>query len=543
MIRIHGIGASGGIAIGRLALLRRGGETVERETAADPDGELERLDRARKETAGQLNEIYLKSLNQVGEKDSMIFQIHSMMLEDEDFQEAIRETILREKVNAEYAVWSVGKQFSDRFAQMDDEYLRNRAPDVLDISSRLIRSLQKKGERGAGVPATPSVVGAEDLMPSETVQLDKTVVLAFVTRNGSKVSHSAILARTLGIPSVVGLGDGFRALRDGMTLIVDGTAGEVLAEPEEAALREYRAKQEELRLHRESLKGLIGAPAVTKNGVRIAVNANIGRPGEAELALENGADGIGLFRSEFLYMEGDSLPSEETQFRAYREVLEKMQGRRVIIRTLDIGADKQVPYLNLPHEENPALGWRAIRICLSRTELFRTQLRALLRASAFGNLAVMFPMIISPQEVREAKKLVEQAGEELRGEGIAFSPDVPLGVMIETPAAAVLSAELAKEADFFSIGTNDLTQYTLAADRTNGAVAKLYDQRHPAVLKLIELTVKSAKEAGIEAGVCGESAADPGLTEFFLRIGVDELSVAPASVPELKHAVRGIELP
>lgn len=542
MVRIHGTGASAGIAIGRLTFLKRGGETVPKKAAADPDGELKRLKQATEETAGQLGEIYQKSLRQIGEKDSMIFEIHRMMLEDEDFLGAIRERILGERVNAEYAVWSAGKEFSDRLARMDSEYMRNRAPDVLDVSSRLIRSLQKKGERDDEAPRSPSVIGAEDLMPSETVQLDKAVVLAFVTRNGSKVSHSAILARTLGIPSVVGLGDGYRMLRDGMTVIVDGTAGEVLAEPDEAALREYRAKQEELRLRRERLEGLTGAQAVTKNGVRIAVNANIGRPGEAELALRNGADGVGLFRSEFLYMESDSLPSEETQFRAYREALEKMRGKRVIIRTLDIGADKRVPYLNLPHEENPALGWRAIRICLDRTELFRTQLRALLRASAFGNLAVMFPMVISPQEVREAKKLVGQVKGELRSEGTAFSPDVPLGVMIETPAAAVLSAELAKEADFFSIGTNDLTQYTLAADRMNGNVAKLYDQRHPAVLRLIELTVKNAKAAGIETGICGESAADPVLTEFFLRIGVDELSVAPASVPELKNTVRGIEL-
>lgn len=393
------------------------------------------------------------------------------------------------------------------------------------------------------IPCFPSVVGTEDLMPSETVQLDKSVVLAIVTQSGSKVSHSAILARTLGIPSVVGLGDGYCELRDGMILIVDGTAGEVLVEPNEAELREYRTKQEELRLHHESLKGLTGTPAVTKNGVRISVNANIGHPDEAELALQNGADGIGLFRSEFLYMESDSLPSEETQFRAYREVLEKMRGKRVIIRTLDIGADKQVPYLNLPPEANPALGYRAIRICLDRTELFRTQLRALLRAAVFGNLAVMFPMIISPQEVRDAKKMVEQAKIELCKEGITFAPDVQLGVMIETPAAAMLSDELAKEVDFFSIGSNDLTQYTLATDRMNGAISKLYDQRHPAVLKLIELTVKNAKKEGTETGICGESAADPELTEFFLRIGVDELSVTPASVPEVKNTVRGIELP
>ena len=541
MVRIHGIGASDGIAVGRLALLNYGAERVERKTAADPDGELERLMAARKAAVGELNEIYLKSLRRVGEKDSMIFRIHVMMLEDEDFSEAIRNRILGDRVNAEYAVWSAGREFSERFARMDDEYMRNRAADVLDISSRLIRHLGNK-EAAAGVPESPCVIGADELMPSETVRFDKSDVLAFVTRGGSRASHAAILARTLGIPSVAGLGDAFGALRDGMLLIVDGTAGDVLAEPDGATLEEYRARQEEFRARRESLRGLIGADAVTKGGVRVAVNANIGHPGEAELALENGADGIGLFRSEFLYMESASLPSEEAQFQAYRQVLEKMQEKRVIIRTLDIGADKQVPYLNLPREANPALGYRAIRISLDRRELFRTQLRALLRASAFGKLAVMFPMIISPQEVRDAKELVKQVREELKSEGTAVSPGLSLGVMIEKPAAALLSGELAKEGDFFSIGTNDLTQYTLAVDRMNGAVAGLYDQRHPAVLRLIEMTVENAKKAGIETGICGESAADPGLTEFFLRIGVDELSVAPASVLEVKRAVRETEI-
>lgn len=541
MVRIHGVGASAGIAIGRFTVLENNTDNVEKIAVADPESEVERLTAIRQETIEELKKIYLKSLQQMGEEAS-IFQIHAMMLEDEDFLEAIREKILGEKVNAEYAVKFVGKQFSERFAQMNDEYMRSRAADVLDISSRLICNLEKNGGRNSDIPRVPSIVGAMELMPSETVQLNKTNVLAFVTQGGSKVSHASILARTLGIPSVVGLGSNFQALRDGARLIVDGETGEVLADPDEATLQEYDAKQKVFLERRENLLKLINAKAVTKDGVHVAVYANIGHPDEARIALQNGADGVGLFRSEFLYMESDSPPSEEVQFRAYREVLEKMKEKRVVIRTLDIGADKKVSYLNLPNEENPALGYRAIRICLDRRELFRTQLRALLRASVFGNLAVMFPMIISPQEVRAAREMLEEAKKELLEEDVAFSDAIPLGVMIETPAAAMLSGELAKEVDFFSIGTNDLTQYTLAVDRMNGAIEKLYDQRHPAVLKLIEMTVKNAKEAGIEVGICGESARDPHLTEFFLRIGVDELSVAPTSVLELKDNVRGIKL-
>lgn len=536
MKKILGIAASAGIAIGRLGLTENKETKVEKTRIMDVDGELARLDSAREKTMQQLQDIYLKSLKKIGEKDSMIFQIHIMMVQDEDFTEAIRNMIRTEKVCAEYAVWEAGQSFSSQFAAMDDEYMRGRAQDVIDISRRIIRALRNKEDGEVGSDE-PRIVGAADLTPSETVQMDKSTVLAFVTRDGSRTAHSAILARTLGIPSVVGIGKGFSELTNGSVLIVDGSAGLVLVEPDEETLKTYREKQRQEEEHREKLKILVDAAAISKGGTRVKVYANIGHPGDADLALENGAEGIGLFRSEFLYMESDSLPAEDTQFNAYKSVLQKMGDRQVIIRTFDIGADKQVPYLNLPQEANPALGYRAIRICLDRKDLFRTQLRALVRASAYGNLSIMFPMIISPEEAITAKKMVEQIKEDLKKENIAFSDHLKLGVMIETPAAAVLSAELAKIVDFFSIGTNDLTQYTLAVDRMNANVSNLYRQRHPAVLNLMEMTFRNAKQAGIEAGVCGESAADPALTSFYLRNRVDELSVTPSSVLELKNSV------
>lgn len=541
MKKILGIGASAGIAIGRLSLMRADETKVEKTTITDVEGELARLKSAREKTVRQLQDIYLKSLKKIGEKDSMIFQIHIMMVQDQDFNDAIERAVRSEKVCAEYAVWKTGQDFSRKFAEMDDEYMRGRAADVTDISRRLIRALRNRKTSGFE-PGEPRIVCAADLTPSETVQMEKSTVLAFVTRDGSKTAHSAILARTLGIPSVVGAGKGFDELTDGSSAIVDGSAGMVLLEPDDATLKTYREKQQKEKEHREKLKKLVGSSAVSRGGVRIRVYANIGHPSDADLALENGAEGIGLFRSEFLYMENSSLPGEDTQFAAYRSVLKKMGDRPVIIRTFDIGADKQVPYLNLPQEANPALGYRAIRICLDRKELFRTQLRALLRASAFGNLSIMFPMIISPEEAVAAKKMVEQCKAELKREDIPFADRIKLGVMVETPAAALLSADLAKIVDFFSIGTNDLTQYTLAVDRTNAKVSNLYRQRHPAVLKLMEMTFRNAKQAGIEAGVCGESAADPHLTPFYLNNRVDELSVTPSNVLELKNAVCEAEI-
>ncbi|WP_312692329.1 phosphoenolpyruvate--protein phosphotransferase [Caproiciproducens sp.] len=542
MKKIHGIGASKGYAIGALTLCVNIDDHIEKKGITDVSAELSRLEAAKEVAVEALNKIYLNALKRVGEANSMIFQIHIMMLQDEDYFNAIQDAIKNDKVNAEYAVWQAGRQFAEMFSQMDDEYMRGRSADVIDISKRLIRSLDKNLANGLDSLNTPSVVGAVDLMPSETVQMDKNMVLAFVTREGSKSSHSAILARTMGIPAVVGLADGYRELTDGVSIIVDGAVGDIILEPDTQTLTEYRKKQKDFENYQHELKLLKGTKAVTKNGTVIEINANIGHPEDVAMVLENDADGIGLFRSEFLYMESKNFPSEEEQFKAYKRVLEKMGGKRVIIRTLDLGADKQVPYLDIPHEENPAMGYRAIRICLDRQELFVTQLRALIRASAFGKLAIMFPMIISVDEVRQIKSIVEKVKKDLSDEKIAFAPDIEIGIMIETPASVMLSDLLAKEVDFFSIGTNDLTQYTLAVDRMNHTISKLFDSRHPAVLRMIEKTAESAKNAGIWVGICGESAADTSLTEFYVKIGVSELSVTPSAVLELRKAVQQIEL-
>lgn len=542
MKKIHGIGASKGYAIGNLTLCVNIDDHIEKKGITDIEAELSRLETAKEVAVEALNKIYMNALKRVGEANSMIFQIHIMMLQDEDYFNAIQDAIKNDKVNAEYAVWQAGRQFAEMFSQMDDEYMRGRSADVIDISKRLIRSLDKNLANGLDSLNTQSIVGAVDLMPSETVQMDKNMVLAFVTREGSKSSHSAILARTMGIPAVVGLAEGYRELTDGVSIIVDGAAGDIILEPDTQTLTEYKKKQKDFENYQHELKLLKGTKAVTKNGTVIEINANIGHPEDVAMVLENDADGIGLFRSEFLYMESKNFPSEEEQFKAYKRVLEKMGGKRVIIRTLDLGADKQVPYLDIPHEENPAMGYRAIRICLDRQELFVTQLRALIRASAFGKLAIMFPMIISVDEVRQIKSIVEKVKKDLSDEKIAFAPDIEIGIMIETPASVMLSDLLAKEVDFFSIGTNDLTQYTLAVDRMNHTISKLFDSRHPAVLRMIEKTAESAKNAGIWVGICGESAADTSLTEFYVKIGVSELSVTPSAVLELRKAVQQIEL-
>jgi phosphotransferase system enzyme I (PtsI) len=537
MKEIHGIGASGGIAMGSLALYQNNKSKVEGRHIKDIEGELARLEAAQKEAVNTLNEIHLQSLKRVGEKDSMIFEIHMMMIEDEDFSAAVREKIEKEQVNVEYAVWKTGNEFAERFAQMDDDYMRERKIDIIDISRRLIQCLDSKVAKALIHLDEPSIVAADDLTPSETMQLDKFKVLAIVTRRGSRTSHSAILSRTMGIPSIVTLEDSFSELKTGMFAVVDGSSGTILLEPDEATKKSYEKIRDKYLREQQELRQLLKTETVTKDGRKIEVNANIGHPSDVESALENGADGIGLFRSEFLYMERKSLPTEEEQFQAYKQVLEKMQGRSVIIRTFDIGADKQVSYLNLPQETNPAMGYRAIRICLDRKELFYTQLRALLRASTFGNLKIMFPMIISLDEVKAAKTMLEQAKSDLKAVKMSFAQNVKTGIMIETPAAVMLSEELAKECDFFSIGTNDLTQYTLAADRMNGNISKLYDQRHPAVLKMIEMAAINAKKAGIPVGICGESADDPVLTEFYLKIGVNEFSVASSSVLVLKKHI------
>ncbi len=523
--------------MGRIQRYQNAVPETQKRTVEDVKTELIRFEKAQKEAINEINQIYLESLKQIGEKDSMIFQIHIMMLQDEDFSDAIREKIEHERASAEYGVWKTGQEFSEQFAQMDSEYMQNRKTDVVDIARRLVQCLTSKEEAAPEDWKESFILAAEDLTPSETIQMNKAKVLAILTREGSQTSHSAILARTMGIPAVAGLSESFTELKDRAFAAIDGTSGDIILEPDESVRKDFKEKDREYRENRLQLKGLTKSRAVTKDGRAVEVNANIGHPDDADLALENGADGIGLFRSEFLYLERSSLPTEEEQFQAYRSVLEKMDGKPVIIRTFDIGADKQVPYLNLPKEANPALGYRAIRICLEQKDLFRTQLRALLRASAFGSLQIMFPMIISVNEVRAARVMLEEAKAELAAEGIAFAPDLKIGIMIETPAAAVLSGELAKECDFFSIGTNDLTQYTLAVDRLNGTTAKLYDQRNPAVLKMIQMTAENAHEAGIPVGICGESASDLFLTEFYLNIGIEELSVAPSSVLELKKTI------
>lgn len=542
MKKINGISASKGIAIGQLTLCVSIDDKIAKKNITDVESELTRLNTAKETAINALNSIYLNALKRVGEKNSMIFQIHIMMLQDEDFFSSIQNRIREEKVNAEYAVWQTGKQFSEQFAQMEDEYMRGRAADVIDITKRMIRSLDQTLANGLDNLTESTIVAAVDLMPSETVQMDPAKVLAFITREGSKSSHSAILARTMGIPAVVGLAGSFAELTDGVQVIVDGSLGEVLIDPDEAALVEYKKKQVEFEQYQQELKLIKGTKAITKNGIEIEINANIGHPSDVEMALENDADGIGLFRSEFLYMESSTFPSEENQFKAYQTVLQKMNGKRVIIRTFDLGADKQVPYLNLPKEENPAMGYRAIRICLDRRELFVTQLRALLRASMFGKLAIMFPMITSVEQVKEIKSIIDQVKQDLTKEKVDFAPDFELGIMIETPASVLLSDELAKEVDFFSIGTNDLTQYTLAVDRMNHTIADMFDPRHPAVLRMIEMTVKNGNKEGIWTGICGESAADTELTEFYVKIGVKELSVTPSAVLELKKAVQQVNL-
>lgn len=541
MQTIKGIAASNGIAIGKLKLCVKLDDKIAKQPVTDVEAELKRVESAKEEAESALNQIYLDALKRVGEENSMIFQIHIMMLQDDDFFDAIQDCIKDEKVNAEYAVWQAAQQFSTMFAQMDDEYMRARSADVLDISKRLLGCLNPALDSGLDSLKEEAIVAASDLMPSETVQMDKSKVLAFITEQGSKSSHSAILARTMGIPAVVGLCDAFSDLRDGVLTIVDGGAGDVIVEPDEATLKTYEEKRGAFLQHQKDLQQLKGTKAVTKSGVEIEINANIGHPSDVEMVLENDADGIGLFRSEFLYMESEDFPTEEQQFEAYKTVLEGMGGKRVIIRTLDLGADKQVPYLNIPKEENPAMGYRAIRISLDRQELFITQLRALVRASAFGKLAIMFPMITSVEQVKEIKELLEKVKADLTAEGVAFATDIEVGIMIETPASVVLSDLLAKEVDFFSVGTNDLTQYTLAVDRMNPQISAMYDPRHPAVLRMIQIAAENAKKAGIWIGICGESAADTELTKFYLDIGVDELSVTPGTVLELRKTVQQLD--
>ncbi len=536
MNKIQGKGVCGAVTMGKLYFYKKDNDTISRKTVTDPEAEQQRFDRARQQAAQELDALHEKALREVGEIHAQIFEIHRMMLEDEDYCSSVSHIIHTQRVNAEYAVLRTSDSFSQMFSTMTDEYMQARAADVVDISNRLIRCLNGGNEESL-LTREPVILVAEDLTPSETVQLDKEKILAFLTLRGSENSHTAILARTMAIPAVVGLGQLDPAM-EGKTAIVDGFTGTVCIDPDAEAIAAYtRKKQQEEEKHR-LWQSLRGKSNTTRDGRSIRLYANIGGLDDISAALQNDAGGIGLFRSEFLYLQNDHMPTEEEQFRAYREAAEKLAGKPVIIRTMDIGADKQIDYFHLPKEENPALGYRAIRICLSEPELFRTQLRALYRAGVYGDLSIMFPMITSPEEIRHIQKQAELARQELRQQEIPFREHMETGIMIETPAAAVISDILAPMVDFFSIGTNDLTQYALAIDRQNPSLEAFYQPHHEAVLRLIHQVIRNAHKAGI----WGELGADPALTERFLRMGVDELSVSPAQILPIREKIRSMDL-
>ena len=541
MRKYNGKGVYGAVAIGRCSVLRKCDAAVSRVHVSDTRAEKERVASAKKASASQLGKIYEKALKEVGETNAQIFEIHMMMLEDEDYNDSIESIIDTQSVNAEYAVAVTSDNFAQMFSSMDDAYMQARAADVRDISNRIIANLT--GAAADGGSAGKTVVCAEDLAPSETVALDKDKVLAFVTAHGSANSHTAILARSMNIPAVIGAGSVFiNEIRDGDAVIVDGYTGEIIVDPDEETVRRYTRKQKADEEKKRLLEELKGKENVTPDGRRINIFANISGIGNIGAVLLNDAGGIGLFRSEFLYLENSDYPTEEQQFQAYRRVLESMAGKKVIIRTLDIGADKKVGYFGLREEENPALGYRAIRICLTRPEIFRTQLRALYRASVYGELAIMFPMITSVSEVARIKEICGEVRKELADAGIEYSDKVELGIMIETPAAALISDRLAPMVDFFSVGTNDLTQYTLACDRQNPDIEDFIDDHHEAILRLIEMSAENAHRNGKWIGICGELAADTSLTETFLRMGIDELSVSPSFVLKVRDAVRKTRL-
>ena len=530
---IQGKAIFGGIAIGPISFFAKEQKQVKRTKVEDTEAEIARYEAALATAIEQLGALYEKALKEVGESEAQIFEVHQMMLEDDDYNDSVKNIITSQGLNAEYAVATTGDNFSTMFAAMDDEYFQARAVDVKDISERIINILMGIGE--AKVSDEPSIIVAEDLAPSETVQMDKSKLLGFVTRLGSSNSHIAILARTMNIPALIQVD--IKEEWNGKQAIIDGFSGKFIIEPEADVLEEYQKKQAEQQERRRLLAEQKGKPTVTKNGKAIKLFANIGSVSDLQSVMENDAAGIGLFRSEFLYLESDTYPTEEEQFKAYKMVAETMAGKKVIIRTLDIGADKQVDYFELDKEENPAMGLRAIRICLTRPEIFKTQLRALLRASAFGNIAVMYPMIISVEEVRKIKAIMEEVKAELDEAGIPYG-NVEQGIMIETPAAVILSDLLAKEVDFFSIGTNDLTQYTLAIDRQNAKLDEFYNPHHEAVLRMIQIVVENAHKAGIWAGICGELGADLELTDRFMEMGVDELSVSPTFIYPVRQKIR-----
>ena len=537
MITLQGKGVFGGVAIGKISFYKRTGGQIQRRKIDNPAAEIARFEEAKAKAIEQLDELYNKAVQEVGEGNAMIFQVHQMMLDDLDYVEAITNMITTQEINAEFAVGTTGDNFSQMFASMDDEYMRERAADVKDISERVV-SILSGSQEGGLVTDTPVILASDDLAPSETVQLDKDMVLSFVTQGGSTNSHTAILARTMNIPAIIGLGEGLTEEYEGKMGIVDGATGKLFIEPDEETLKEYREKHAEYQEKQELLQKLKGEENISLDGQKVKLYANIGNASDIGAVLQNDAAGIGLFRSEFLYLENDDFPTEEEQFKVYKYVAETMAGKQVIIRTLDIGADKQIDYFNLPKEENPAMGYRAIRICLTQKDIFKTQLRALFRASAFGNIAIMFPMIIALEEVLEIKEIVEEVKKELDDEGIPYNKETQLGIMIETPAAAVISDDLAKEVDFFSVGTNDLTQYTTAVDRQNANLEKFYHPHHKALLRLIKMAADNAHKNGIWIGICGELGADMELTEAFLAMGIDELSVSPACILPLRKKIR-----
>ena len=538
MQKLEGKSVFGGIAIGKVVVYSKADSMVARKHVEDTQKEIQRFEDAKEEAKNQLAGLYDKALKEVGEQNAAIFEVHQMMLDDLDYIESITHIITSETVNAEYAVACTSDNFSEMFASMDDDYMRARAADIKDISNRIINILQGRSDvllEGND----PVIIAADDLAPSETVQLDKSKVLSFVTRKGSTNSHTAILARTMNIPALIGID--FPEDVNGKTAIVDGYAGAVYIEPDEAMIEEYKEKRQKDIDKKKMLLELKGKPNKTVDGREIMLYANIGGVSDVAAALANDAAGIGLFRSEFLYLESNDYPTEDEQFIAYQTVARNMAGKRVIIRTLDIGADKQVDYFNMEHEDNPAMGYRAIRICLDRVEVFKTQLRALYRASAYGKIAIMFPMIISVAEVKRIKEIVEEVKKELDDASIKYG-DVELGIMIETPAAVMISDQLAKEVDFFSIGTNDLTQYTLAIDRQNPKLDNIYDSHHEAVLRMIQMTIDNGHKEGCFVGICGELASDTSLTETFIRMGIDELSVSPTFILPVKNEIRKVDL-
>ena len=526
----------GGIAIGKISVYKKNEQQVKRVRTEDTKGELARYEAAKAAAVEQLQELYQKALKEVGEANAAIFEIHQMMLDDGDYNESVENIIETQKVNAEYAVAVTGDNFAQMFRAMDDDYMRERAADVKDISERVL-SVLNGGQKEKVVTDEPVIIVADDLAPSETVQLEKDMVLSFVTVHGSVNSHTAILARTMAIPTLIGTEElPLDDTVDGKLAVVDGLNGKIYVEPDEQTLEEMKKRQQAEQEKKELLQLLKGKENVTLDGKKIMLYANIGNIKDLATVIQNDAGGIGLFRSEFIYLEKDQYPTEEEQFSIYKTAVETMAGKRVIIRTLDIGADKQCEYFGMDKEENPALGYRAIRICLTRPEIFKTQLRALFRASAYGNLAIMYPMITSLWEVKKIKEIVEEVKTELTAEQLEFG-NPQQGIMIETPAAVMMSGELAKEVDFFSIGTNDLTQYTLAIDRQNPKLDAFYDAHHPAVLSMIRMTVENAHKAGIWAGICGELGADTSLTKEFLAMGVDELSVSPGSVLPIRKII------